>query len=219
MNLTPDAKRKQKAIFHCLKVFLPEKQLMEAMLLWQDKHAHKKGFSVRYFADDVAALTGGKHTPKKLTLTMVSAIANPVADQSDPAEHIAAYRLQVGRYVASQKSTQVTAFNVLLNKLFLLAGGELASAVKTHLKTECMASPLLSGALKVAMQKALRSENVELLLGDVPVASLKVIVNMAYVALCDNVGPVNADRLLSQTLARLESNGGAQYSDIFKSLL
>ena len=219
MNLTPDAKRKQKAIYHCLKTLLPEEQLMEAMLLWQDKHSHKKGFSVRYFADDVAALTGGKHTPKDLTLTMVSAIAKPAANHADPAEHIAAYRLQVGRYVASQKSTQVTAFNLLLNKLFLLAGAEVATAVKVQLKAECAVSSGLSGALKAAMQKALRGDNVELLLGDVPVASLKLIVNMTYVALCEQVGPVNADRLLSQSLARLESNGGAQYTDIFKSLV
>ncbi len=219
MNLTPDAKRKQKAIYHCLKALLPEEQLMEAMLLWQDKHSHKKGFSVRYFADDVAVLTGSKHTPKDLTLTMVSAIAKPVANHADPAEHIAAYRLQVGRYVASQKSTQVTAFNLLLNKLFLLSGAEVASAVKLQLKAECAVCSGLSGALKAAMQKALRGDNVELLLGDVPVASLKLIVNMTYVALCEQVGPVNADRLLSQSLARLESNGGAQYTDIFKSLV
>lgn len=219
MNLSPDAKRKQQALFHCLKTILPEEQLMEAMLLWQDKHSHKKGFSVRYFADDIAALTGGRHTPKALTLSMVSAMAQHPPGQTDPAEKIAAYRLQVGRYVASQKSTQVTAFNLLINKVLLLAGPETANAVKAHVKAQCAASNELSDPLKMAMHKTLRSANIELLLGDVPVQSLKIIVNMVYVALCESVGPVNADRLLSQSLARLESNGGAQYTDIFKTLV
>lgn len=219
MNLSPDAKRKQNALFHCLSEILPKAQLLEAMVLWQDKHAHKAGFSVRYFADDVAALTGGRHTPKTLTLTMVSAIANNAVTYADAAEEISAYRLQIGRYMASTKATQVTAFNLLISKLLLLAGRDIAEAAKAQVKIQCLADDSFSGTLKTAMAKALRAPDFELKLLDVPVAPLKALVNLFYVALCEEVGPIHADRLLSQSLARLESNGGAQYTDVFKALV
>lgn len=219
MNLTTDTRRKQTAIYHCLKELLTPQQLMEAMLLWQDKHAQRQGLAVRYFADDVAALTGGRHSSKVLTLKMVSAIAGARIDQADPSEHIAAYRVQVGRYVASQKSSQVTAFNLLINKLLLLAGDETAATVKKQVRAQVGAGTQFSSTLQTALVKALRAEPFELALGDVAVAHLKMAINLFYVALCDTVGPVHADRLFAQSLARLESNGGAQYTDIFKALM
>ena len=88
---------KQKAIYAGLKPLLNEQQLMEAMLVWQDKYAQDAGFSARYFSNDVAALTHNKVTSKKILISVIAELTGKKNHTEDPAPLINQYRFNQQR--------------------------------------------------------------------------------------------------------------------------
>ena len=221
MSLMPQDLQKQKTIYACLKPQLNSAQLMEAMLLWQDKYAAKPGFSVRYFADDVAKIANNAVTPKQLVLTMVAALTSKASALPDPTAEIEQYRLQHNRVAHTPATPYLEAFSVLIKKIFSLTPEVERSSIKAtayhHIsaRREQNSSPHLD----MHLLKWLKDDSHLLRPAFVTPEQLSQAVSLIYELYCQYLGPVKTDALFADALKRLESNGGAIYTDIFKKLL
>ncbi len=114
---------------------------------------------------------------------------------------------------------EVSAFSVLIEKILSLCDKHLAESLRLDLlkalKPLRISAPL-SSALSLWLGDACRNP---LSLQRVETEELRTVVSAVYGVLCHHLGPVKADQLLATALHRLESNGGAIYTGIFKSLL
>jgi hypothetical protein len=221
MSKMPQDIEKQKALYACLKPQLNHTQLMEAMMLWQDKYAAIPGFSVRYFADDVAKISDNTITPKQLVLSMVAALTSNVGTRLDPSVEIERYRLQHNKVTNFPASPYIEAFSVLVKKIFSLTPDADSKSIKSTLHADILARKENSDSahLDVHFLKWLKNDGHLLRPAFVTIEQLSTMVSLIYKLYCQHLGPVKTDALFAEALKRLETNGGAIYTDIFKKLL
>lgn len=217
MSLSPQDTQKQTVIYHSLKAHLTHAQLMESMFIWQSKYAAKPSLAVRYFADDIARISGNSVTPKTLVMSLVGSLTSPAKNLPDPSEEIAKYCAAKSKITVSPVGQEVAALCALISKLFSFTPESEIVAIK-HAFIDKIASTQNPTVYEQNLILWL-NDNSHKILGANTIKPLRSTLNSLYTVYCEHLGPTQTDALLSNSLRRLESNGGAIYKDIYKRLL
>ncbi|HEY7773867.1 MAG TPA: hypothetical protein VIC26_11850 [Marinagarivorans sp.] len=219
MNLSPQAIKKQNIIFTSLRRYLQGDDLLQAMVIWQDKYAEKPGFSVRYFADDVAKLAGPHVKPKELVGHMVVALNTPKYPAEDATAALEQYRLRNGLNKESTLSTpELNAATVLLKKVADLTDPSIQRQIQMDVALAVSKAPI-APPLKTQILRWFDNSDYRFRAITFDIRDLRAVISLSYATYCDSLGPVKTDQLFAEALRRLESNGGAVYRDIFKQIM
>jgi hypothetical protein len=189
------------------------------MLIWQDKYAKDEGFSARYFANEVAALTHNKVAPKQILISVIAELTSNKNHAEDPAPLINQYRFNQQRS-SNQffKLPELEAFTVLTQKILSLCPESVQRSLRLSMMTN-IAHLSIDANLSLQVMRWFGDHTLAINASSVNLKDLRQLVSLLYGELCEAIGPVKSDNLLATALQRLENNGGAIYSDLFKKML
>lgn len=218
---TAEQSLRRRALYTGLRPHLRDSEIMEAMLLWEANYANHSKFSVRYFVGELSKHLNREKDEKALLLSLVSTLALPDRDLlPDPADVLREYRKsRTPRSYRFPRSTpEIEATKLLLTKWLSLTDPSSATHIESMMVSginQLRVDPQFATEFKRWIHNRKQNINGSLVsLGD-----LRQAINLTYTAFCEVIGPVDTDRLLSEAVTRLRSNGGAQYAEIFNKLL
>ena len=212
--------RRRRALYTGMMPYLDSRQLMEALMLWEQKYANSQVFSAKFFVADLARVISKDIDTKALLANILDSWKMPDEELSpDPSDHISNYRTKL-RKIAPKNNLppEMVAFKLLVTKLLENCPPDTADDLKKYVIRK--ASSLdIDLNLKWQIVKWLGSESSNIRVPFVKVAELRKVVNLFYIGMCERLGPVVSDELLSKTVNTLKVNGGRDYFEFFKKIL
>ena len=212
--------RRKRALYTGMMPYLDSKQIMEALILWEQKYANTQVFSARFFVADLARVISKDIDTKALLANIQDSWNMPDDELSpDPTEHLNEYRSkQRKKSGKSNLPPEMTAFKLLVTKLLQSCPPETADELKKYVIRK--ASSLdIDLNLKWQIVKWLGSEGSNVRVPFVKVADLRKVINLFYIGMCERLGPVKSDELLFSAVNTLKVNGGREYFEFFKKIL
>ncbi|WP_179526977.1 hypothetical protein L0Y47_18385 [Ectopseudomonas composti] len=204
---------RRRAIYTGLAGHFSDEEVWPLLALWENKYAEQPPFALNEFLAEVVLRTERKLERARLYRELVGALTGPPAQLlPDPEEQLAAWRQgrnEAVRQVATPDSAAQTTFLALSQAL----QEQLDSAQQAALRRFAAGnlsgmgvSSELSTRLRIWLEQG----------GGDGVASLgleqlRKLLNLLYIGLCEFLGPVRADRILSQAVNRVEEQG-AEFS-------
>jgi hypothetical protein len=205
LRMTPSFENRRRAIYTALIEHLSGDELWDAIARWEDAYAHDPSFSGNRFLSDVLASPELRARRSRILQSLIKALsAPPHTLLPDPREQLQAYRMTRGRAVSTSAVSRdplVAACASLLTRLLrnLDDDGRLRMRLFILENVE-------RGAMPTATRDAIRhwmNEQTRLMLDRADRKDLQRLVNLAYIALCEYLGPVKADAALGNALRQL----------------
>lgn len=211
---------RKRAIYTGLQPFLRDSELMEALILWESHYINEPKFSVRYFVGDLSRRINRPADAKKLFIHLVATMNKPTEQLlRDPTTALEAYKKRRNAAVVSQYATpEIEAFKVLVQKWLSLEKSSTSANINRFVILN-LGRLKIDPNLKVQTARWLADEHKDIKVSHIQFRDLRKIIHLFYMAFCEHVGRVKADTLLADAVTRLNSNGGAAFSDIFARLL
>lgn len=211
---------KKRAVYTGLQLHLPDRDALDALLLWEQKYAGRATFPIRYFVEEVVADISQAASAKKLLTSLVAALNAPEAELlPDPQVFLDAHRSRASEPATDDyRMPELEAFKLLVSKWLELAGPDMAAEALDHVVRYIHRLRMPIGE-EAQLRLWLKNRNSALLVRHVEVKHLRALINLMYVGFCETLGPVKADALLGTAVERLKNNGGAAYSVVFAKLL
>ena len=196
---------------------------MKVLVHWEDKYADTPTFSVRYFISDIERIIGKKIETKKVLVDLVSSLNKPESELlPDPEAALRRFKLsQDGAHSISQHQYRIPeaeAFELLIGKWLSLVSTNQYEKIKIFVSKSIRGADIQQD-FEMLLNRWLNSDEDLTCPSYVEAEDLRLLTNFFYQGFCDVLGPVKADELLNESVARLQTNGGAMYRDVFVKLL
>ncbi len=202
---------RRRAIYTGLAGHFSDEEVWPLLALWENKYAEQPPSALNEFLAEVVLRTERKLERARLYRELVGALTGPPSQLlPDPEEQLAAWRQgrnEAVRQVATPDSAAQTTFLALNQALLEQLDVQQQQALRRF------AAGSLNG-MEVSQELGLRlrawleqgaADGVESL----GLEQLRKLLNLLYIGLCEFLGPVRADRVLSQAVARVEELGAA----------
>lgn len=205
LTLPMSIENRRRAVYTALIEHLSGDALWEALVLWEDVYAADAAFSVQKFLSDVLVTPELRARRVTILQGMVRALGQaPSALLPDPREQLMAYRLRQGKIpsaAANSRDPLVAACAGLVNRV--LQGLDDNNRLRMRL---WILDNLDRGGMPAGMRHAVRSwlsERGRLTLTSAEPAQLRQLVSLAYIGLCEYIGPTAADAALNRAVKNL----------------
>ncbi|MDH0957449.1 hypothetical protein N5C54_06620 [Pseudomonas chengduensis] len=197
---------RRRAIYTGLSSHFSGDELLAVLCLWEDRYAEKPPFALNEFLAEVATARGQRLERAKLYRELVGALTGPLsALLPDPGPELLAWRQRRGVAVPEgQQAQQARHSFCLLSKALLNALGASRSESLRRFAADNLGGMQVDEARRLGLRAWLLQGDEQGLLGLTP-AQLSKMLNLLYIGLCEFLGPVAADRLLSQCVDQVES--------------
>lgn len=191
------------AIKTALSEFLDPQQTAQAIGLWQEKYSNQATFSVQYFVRECCALFGVESLRNQLVQSLVLQLNS---------QRMKSVTEKVPREISNadgpQAEAAVQTFQLLFRALTESAGPLRGREISRY---------VVDGLPKLTLTKDI-SRSLEMWLNRdmpvieavVPVPVLILLVNRAYIGLCEYCGPVKADQILHECVGRVARTAAGQ---------
>lgn len=209
MNLvhsTPmSLENRRRAVYTALIEHLDGDDLWEALVLWEDVHAGSAAFSTQKFLSDILTTPALRAQRVRILQSLVRTQSLPAASLlPDPREQLLAYRLRQGKVVstaANSRDTTVAACAGLIARV--LAGLDGNNRLRMRLWIlDNIERTRLPATVRHAVRQWLSDQGRLTLMAAEP-EHLRLLVNLAYIGLCEFIGPVAADAALNRAVQQL----------------
>jgi hypothetical protein len=190
---------RRRAVYTALIQHLDGDELWEALALWEDNYAASANFSAQRFLSDVLNTPELRGKRVRVFQGLIRMLASPASDLlPDPREQLLVYRMRRGKTsaVTSSRDPAVVACSSLLARI--LRGLDENNRLRMRL---FILDQLEKSGIDVAMRAAVRtwlSDQTRLALDTATIGDLRRLINLAYIGLCEYVGPVAADAALNK---------------------
>lgn len=198
--------QRRRAIYTGLACHFPEDEVLPLLSLWESKYADKPPFALNEFLGEVIQRSGRKLERARLYRELVGALTGPASELlPDPEPRLLAWRqgeMGAQGVLGGPPSDAQLTFEVLSRELFGLldadmaqqlrrfAAGNLAGMpVDTELRLRLRGWLELGGAASIAM---------------LDLEQLRKLLNLLYIGLCEFLGPVTADQVLTRAIQKAE---------------
>ena len=200
---------RRRAIYTGLAGHFSDEEVWPLLALWENKYAEQPPSALNEFLAEVVLRTERKLERARLYRELVGALTGPPSQLlPDPEEQLAAWRQgrnEAVRQVATPDSAAQTTF-LALNQALL---EQLDSAQQAALRRFAAGnlsgmgvSSELSTRLRIWLEQG-GSDGI----ANLGLEQLRKLLNLLYIGLCEFLGPVRADRVLSQAVNRVEEQG------------
>ena len=189
---------RRRAIYTGLKPFLEEGKLLKAVTHWENRYADQPSLALQRYVVDICQDAGLKDKRSTILRSLINAMSQDsgtlLADPRAP-DQVEAER--------AEKASASTAYA----ELMLAMMSQLDNALQHKLRIELF-SALRHRQLPLSILEALQNwlgAQQTLKLGNAPPALLQKLLNQYYVLLCENLGPVRADKILARGVSQVQS--------------
>lgn len=186
-----DVSFRRRAIYTGLRPFMPEEQLMEALLLWQDNFATAPRFTLQKFVAELCHDNALRSRRADILLSLVQAMNMPGASLlPDPLAS------RSGTHAVADEDTLLgSAAAALLEAILTLSAGDNRYQLRLDLLASLDGSRLPQDVFQRVQRWLVDNSPLDGLTGERRI--LRAVVNQVYVALCQRAGPVETDRVLA----------------------
>ncbi len=198
--------QRRRAIYTGLVGHFPEDEVLPLLSLWESKYADQPQFALNEFLGEVIRHSGRKLERGRLYRELVGALTGPASELlPDPEARLRAWRRGEPDMIESARSVDHPArqtFEVLSQELFEQLDGGMAQRLRRY------AAGNLTG-MQVGTETRLRLRGwLEQGAGDglvgLDLEQLRKLLNLLYISLCEFLGPVMADQVLTRAIQKAE---------------
>lgn len=205
--MSQDLATRRRAIYTGLKPYLPEPELLDALMHWESHYASAPRFTLQRFVSELCREGDLRTRRADVLLSLVQAM-------SMPAQSLLPDPMQDMRTTRTQSDSDVRAFQLLIDTLLDINNKDPRYSLRLDLVAS-LDTRKLSTPVAHALQRWL-ADKAPLTLSGVEISVLRALVNRTYVILCEREGPVTADKLLA---AAVDKVAGAGLGDAVRHLL
>ncbi|PIA67757.1 hypothetical protein [Pseudomonas sediminis] len=200
---------RRRAIYTGLAGHFSDEEVWPLLALWENKYAEQPPFALNGFLAEVVLRTERKLERARLYRELVGALTGPPSQLlPDPEEQLAAWRQgrnEAVRQVATPDSAAQTTFLALNQALLEQLDGTQQAALRRFAAGNLSGmgvSSELSTRLRIWLEQGGGDG-----IANLGLEQLRKLLNLLYIGLCEFLGPVRADRVLSQAVNRVEGQG------------
>jgi hypothetical protein len=196
--MSQDLAMRRRAIYTGLKPYLPEAELLDALLHWESHYANAPRFTLQRFVSELCREGELRSRRADVLLSLVQAMSMPPQSLlPDPMQHVRAGK--------KQGDDDVQAFRLLIETLLEITSKDPRYSLRLDLIAS-LDTRKLSTPVAHALQRWL-ADKAPLTLSAVEISVLRALVNRTYVILCEREGPVTTDKLLATAVDKVAANG------------
>ena len=200
---------RRRAIYTGLAGHFSDEEVWPLLALWENKYAEQPPSALNEFLAEVVLRTERKLERARLYRELVGALTGPPSQLlPDPEEQLAAWRQgrnEAVRQVATPDSAAQTTFLALNQALLEQLDGAQQAALRRfaagNLSGMGVSAELLT-RLRIWLEQGGGDG-----IANLGLEQLRKLLNLLYIGLCEFLGPVRADRVLSQAVNRVEEQG------------
>jgi hypothetical protein len=192
--------QKRKAVEQALMPFIQGKTLANALILWDEKYAHKPTFALQHYLRELCSDLEIAHLRSRMLQALVSTVSS-AQDDHRAADQQNRYN-QAAVSSKLQSSPILLMFMALVEGLIETPGSDTSTRIRLYV-LENLAKVPLSSTERWAFHAWLNQ--VAPLTGVTPsIQTMQQVINLAYVALCEYIGPIKADQILQNTVSKVQ---------------
>ncbi|WP_374415180.1 hypothetical protein [Ectopseudomonas oleovorans] len=200
---------RRRAIYTGLAGHFSDEEVWPLLALWENKYAEQPPFALNEFLAEVLLRTERKLERARLYRELVGALTGPPSQLlPDPEEQLAAWRQgrnEAVRQVATPDSAAQTTF-LALNQALLEQLDSAQQAALRRFAAGNLSGMGVSAELLTRLRIWLEQGGGDGI-ANLGLEQLRKLLNLLYIGLCEFLGPVRADRVLSQAVNRVEEQG------------
>jgi hypothetical protein len=195
--------QKRKAVEEALMPFIHGKTLANALILWDEKYAHQPTFALQHYLRELCNDLEIAHMRSRMLQALVSTFSSM---QDDRHNRISNHQpIKPNTLNATQKpnsSPVLLMFMALVEQLIDAPGGDASTRIRLY---------VLENLTKISLPTQERwafhgwLNQMAPLTGTTPTINImQQVINLAYVALCEYLGPIKADQILQNTVSSVQ---------------
>lgn len=197
--MTPEQKRK--AVEVALMPFIHGQTLAQALVLWDEKYAHKPTFALQHYLRELCSDIELAHMRSRMLQALVAAFSS-LQDNRQEQHNAPIATATKSAANKNHSSPELQMFMALVEQLINSAKGDNATRVRLYVLENIEKIPLPPNDRR-ALQSWLNQ--IEPLTGTTPTIHLmQQVINLTYVGLCEYLGPIKADQLLQQSVSAVQ---------------
>lgn len=196
--------QKRKAVEEALMPFIHGKTLANALILWDEKYAHKPTFALQHYLRELCSDLEIAHMRSRMLQALVSAFSSLQDDRQSRAPTSYSPRSITPATHANKTTSSPTLlmFMDLVEQLIDAPGGDVSTRIRLYVLENLEKIPLLTQE-RWAFQGWLNQMTP--LTGTTPnINTMQQVINLAYVGLCEFLGPIRADQFLQNTVSEVQ---------------
>lgn len=197
---------RRRAIYTGLAGHFGEDELLPLLSLWEAKYADKPPFALNEFLAEVVERSGRKLERARLYRELVGALTGPISNLlPDPAPRVHAWRQGEGleaEEVSGPDALARLTFDALSQNLFSLLDPDMVPRLRRF-----AAGNLNGMQIDTELRLRLRGwleRGGSLGLTALSLEHLRMLLNLLYIGLCEYLGPVTADQVLTRAVQKTE---------------
>lgn len=183
--------------------FIHGKTLANALILWDEKYAHQPTFALQHYLRELCNDLEIAHMRSRMLQALVSTFSSM---QDDRHNRISNHQpIKPNTLNATQKpnsSPVLLMFMALVEQLIDAPGGDASTRIRLY---------VLENLTKISLPTQERwafhgwLNQMAPLTGTTPTINImQQVINLAYVALCEYLGPIKADQILQNTVSTVQ---------------
>lgn len=208
---------KRRAVFTVLSEYVRDEALWDAMWRWQNDFSDKSQFELNGFLSHCRDIPGIAENRPQLYRQLISVLMDHAARlKPDPMEQMLAFQAMQasgGSVVQASKPAAdwSPVYSRVLDAVFTQLRSDTVRLVKRFATEQAVRHGLPQGLAYAFTLWEERGDpmNVQ----GVPLVQLKQLLNYIYIGLCEYLGPVDADRILSQSIKSAQAAGPSVATD------
>lgn len=197
---------RRRAIYTGLAGHFAEEELLPLLSLWEAKYSGRPPFALNEFLAEVVQRSGRKLERARLYRELVGALTGPTsALLPDPSPMLKAWRqadVLAADEVSGPDALARETFDALSRTLFALLDPDMVPRLRRFaagnlngMKLDTEARLRVRGWLEQGGAQGLSALGLE---------QLRMLLNLLYIGLCEFLGPVTADQVLTRTVQKVE---------------
>ncbi len=195
---------KRRAVYTVLSEVLDGDELWDVMWRWEEGYAQKSQYELNGFFNDCRDLHAIASNRSQLYRDLIGLLMRGTSGlKADPISQMEAYRQRNGildNPVPLNTHEWMPCFSAVVQELMLQVPAAQVQQVRMQAEEQAQHRGVTPDLVYAFSMLALGKSSTNLLSPDF--GELKTLLNLVYVAMCEQLGPVATDRMLSQAIER-----------------
>ena len=196
--------QKRQAIQQALSPFIQGHQLASALILWDEKYAHQNHFALQHYLRELCHDVEIAHLRSRMLQALVAAFSTLQDERQARQQQAQRVRKNIDIKQAEGVNRELLVFVALIEKLIEGLHDDMATRTRLYI-LENLTKVKISSQERWALQQWLN--RITPLKTDMELdhTVMQHVINLAYVAVCEYLGPSKADQVLQSSVSQIKT--------------
>lgn len=196
--------QKRQAIQQALSPFIQGRQLASALILWDEKYAHQNHFALQHYLRELCHDVEIAHLRSRMLQALVAAFSTLQDERQARQQQAQRVRKNIDIKQAEGVNRELLVFVALIEKLIEGLHDDMATRTRLYI-LENLTKVKISSQERWALQQWLN--RITPLKTDMELdhTVMQHVINLAYVAVCEYLGPSKADQVLQSSVGQIKT--------------